>query len=121
MKSFCAKVFGLAAVTVLLSSCGAKDPVMTNDVCVSATFCATNFVFTPTAVTRGQGVTIAWGNNASTTHNVTFDNTAAAQAAGLTAGDIAPGAILTRVVTAKGTFAFHCSIHPQMTGTLTVQ
>ena len=121
MKSFVRSMFGLSAAVALFSSCGASDPVATTDVCVSTTFCATNFLFTPSAATRGQGATIAWGNNASTTHNVTFDNASAASAAGLTAGDINPGAILTRVVTGKGTFAFHCSIHPQMTGTLTIQ
>lgn len=121
MRSFLRSVLGLSGAVVLLGSCGAKDPVMTTDVCISTTFCATNFVFTPTSATRAQGATIAWGNNASTTHNVTFDNAAAASAAGLTPGDLAAGTILTRVVTAKGTFPFHCSIHPQMTGTLTIQ
>jgi plastocyanin len=40
---------------------------------------------------------------------------------GLWSSDIAPGADFTRTFPAAGTFNFHCTLHPGMTGTITVQ
>ena len=114
------KVLGIAAVAAAVGSCGSSKTTAPN-VCISATFCATDFAFTPTSAARAQNATVVWGNNGSTAHNVTFDNAAAAQAAGLTGGNIAVGDILTQTITVKGTYAFHCSFHPQMTGTISIQ
>jgi plastocyanin len=80
---FFVRAIGVAVVAGAVASCGSGSTAP-KDVCLSTTFCATDFQFTPTSAARAQGATVAWGNNGPSAHNVTFDNAAAAQAAGLT-------------------------------------
>ena len=81
----------------------------------SATITITNFVFTgPTTVS--PGATIAVTNTDSANHTVTGDglNQFDVQApAGKTVTFTAP--------TAPGTYPYHCSIHPNMHGSLIVK
>jgi len=71
------------------------------------------------------GTTVTWQNASSVSHNVTWDNTAGRNAAlaGDGTGDINDFAneSHTRLFNAAGTYGFHCTIHPGMNGTLTVQ
>jgi plastocyanin len=39
---------------------------------------------------------------------------------GWDSGDLANGASFSHTFTAPGTYAFHCNIHPSMTGSVTV-
>jgi plastocyanin len=67
----------------------------------------------PTTVQVGQ--TVAWRNADSVAH------TATANGGAFNTGTIAPGATSSPItVSAAGSFAYHCAIHPSMTGTLTV-
>ena len=72
-----------------------------------------NFAFSPSSLTVNVGDKVTFTNNDSTTHTVTGD--------GFSSGDIAPGASFTNTFTKAGTFAYHCSIHPTMTGSITVK
>lgn len=74
-----------------------------------------NFAFTVTTLKISAGVTVKWTNNDNTTHTVTADN------GSFDSGNIAPGASFTKVFTTKGTYAYHCSIHPMMTASVVVQ
>jgi plastocyanin len=70
------------------------------------------------------GTTVTWRNDFSTDHNVTWDNVAGANAAeaGDGTGNIGPfQGSHTRKFNTAGTFTFQCTIHPGMTGSLTVQ
>jgi plastocyanin len=68
----------------------------------------------PGSVRAGQ--TVAWHNADSTSH------TATANSGAFDTGIIPPGATSAPIaMPAAGTFAYHCSIHPTMTGTLSVQ
>lgn len=77
-----------------------------------------SIAFSPAALTinAGQTVTFAFG---SVGHNVTFDS----QAAG-TPADI-PGVNANRSVdrtfSTAGTFQYHCTIHPGMSGSIVVR
>jgi plastocyanin len=66
---------------------------------------------------------VQWVNNdqnsgvyggTGTTHNITADD------ASFSSGNLAPGATFERTFTVAGTYAYHCSIHPTMKGTVTV-
>ena len=72
--------------------------------------------FSLTSVTAKAGEDVYVDNQGPSTHTVTSD-----QAGAFDTGNIAAGkqAELT-APTAPGTYAFHCTIHPNMTGTLTV-
>ena len=76
----------------------------------AATVTTDGFAFTPTSIriSVGQSVTFA----VSSSHDVTWRN-----------GDTgrgATGAAYSRTFSTAGSFSFFCSIHDQMTGTITV-
>ena len=94
--------------------------------CPANTFCLSGATsFSPTTRTVAGGTTVTWTNSSSVFHNVTWDNATARNAAlaGNGTGDIADfaNASHTRLFNAAGTYAFGCTIHPGMNGTLTVQ
>lgn len=75
-----------------------------------------SLAFLPSTLTIATGGTVTWTFE-GTTHNVTFT-----AATGVPA-DVpnSTNTTVQRTFGTAGTFAFHCSIHPQMTGTITVQ
>jgi plastocyanin len=74
------------------------------------------FAFSPADVTIKVGETVTWTNEDSATHTIAADN------GGFTnSGDIAQGATYSTTFDKAGTFPYHCSIHPNMKGTVTVQ
>lgn len=72
--------------------------------------------FSPNPGTLKAGQTVAWRNADSTSHTATADN------GGFNTGTIAPGATSSPItMSAAGTISYHCSIHPSMVGSLSVQ
>ena len=74
------------------------------------TITQSGFAFTPTNLSISVGQTVSFVVNAS--HDVTWRN-----------GDLgrdATGAPYSRTFSSAGTYSFLCSIHPSMTGTITV-
>ena len=67
----------------------------------------------PLAVTVGGSVT--WTNTDSIAHTSTSDSGV------WNSGAIAAGASFTATFPTAGSFTYHCSIHPGMVGTVTVQ
>ena len=74
-----------------------------------------NFTFTPGTLTVKAGTTVTWTNNDTTTHRPTSDTGV------FDSGDLAPGATFSFTFNNMGTFSYHCSIHPYMTGKVIVQ
>jgi plastocyanin len=76
--------------------------------------------FSPVTVTfpGSAGVTVTWTNLDGVAHTVTSDN-----GAFTSSGTIAPngGTYVLTFPTAPGTYPYHCSIHPFMTGSIVVQ
>lgn len=72
-----------------------------------------NFQFSPNALTVKVGEQVTWTNHDSFAHTVTSDT-------GAFDGNVAAGASYSYTFTKPGTFAYHCSIHPSMTATITV-
>jgi plastocyanin len=72
-----------------------------------------NLAFNPATATIKAGGAVSWTNADSVPHTVTGD--------GVNSGTIAPGKIFTMTFTTPGTYAYHCTIHPQMTGTIIVK
>jgi len=81
--------------------------------------------FSPAALTVAVGTTVTWQNDTGTLHNVTRNNAAGSAAAqqGYGTGNIDQFSTgtHTRKFNTAGTYGFQCTIHPGMTGTLTVQ
>ncbi|MEC8465486.1 MAG: plastocyanin/azurin family copper-binding protein [Actinomycetota bacterium] len=73
------------------------------------------FSFASSALTIRVGDTVTWTNLDSAIHTVTFSGSASLSSSGLQEGD-------THSVTfdSVGTYAYGCSPHPSMQGTITV-
>lgn len=76
----------------------------------------TDFKFTAKSVTVTVGSVVSWTNGATRNHTVTADGGT------FDSGQIGPGEAFGNLFDAPGTFAYHCSIHPdQMKGTIIVK
>jgi len=71
-----------------------------------------NFAFAPASQTVTAGQTVTWKNDDTTDHTVTADDNS------FDSGLLAPGKTFTHTFAAAGTYAYHCVIHPNMTGTV---
>ncbi|HEY8115829.1 MAG TPA: cupredoxin domain-containing protein [Actinomycetota bacterium] len=72
-----------------------------------------DFGFRPRTLMIARGTVVRWVNRGARTHTTTSNT-------GLWNHRLAPGETFRRRFRRMGTFAYHCSIHPQMTGTITV-
>jgi hypothetical protein len=88
-----------------------------NNTCPDNTFCMRASSFQPTSLTVAKGTTVGFANSSSVEHNVVFDSPSAGVA---DIGDITSGTV-SRTFGTVGTFAFHCTIHAGMNGSITVQ
>jgi plastocyanin len=70
--------------------------------------------FSPASVTVAVGGTVTWTNNDSMPHNVT------ANAGAFKSTTLAPGAVFSFKFTTPGTFAYNCTFHGGMNGTVIV-
>jgi len=82
---------------------------------VSGSSTLTTTAYSPNPVTVAVGGTVTWTNNDSVAHNSVANNGA------WTSGTIAPGGSFSMTFPSAGSFPYHCSIHPGMVGTVTVQ
>jgi len=117
MKRFFAASLILSAVALALLGCGkdsnpanSNPPPQTGDAVTIQ-----GFAFSPSNLIVSAGDTVTWTNNDATSHTST-SNTGAWDS-----GLIAQGNTFSRVFAAAGTFHYHCTPHPNMTGTITVQ
>ncbi|HET7677146.1 MAG TPA: cupredoxin family copper-binding protein [Candidatus Limnocylindrales bacterium] len=72
------------------------------------------FAYDPPTQSATVGDVVSWRNDDGVTHTATADD------ASWDTGNIAAGGTGQVTFTAAGTFAYHCTIHPAMTGTLVV-
>lgn len=71
--------------------------------------------FVPQTLTIAVNSTVRWKNLDGIAHTVTSDNAA------WDSGNIAAGGTFKFTFTTVGTFKYHCTYHPSMTGTIIVQ
>jgi plastocyanin len=71
-----------------------------------------NSAFNPSSTTIAPGDSVTWTNNDGLTHTVT--------GTGWGSGNLAAGATYTHQFNTTGDFAYHCTIHSFMTGTVHV-
>jgi plastocyanin len=74
------------------------------------------FSYSPASVTVNVGDTVTWTNSDAQAHTATADD--ASWDTGNIGGSGGTGAV---TFATAGTFPYHCNIHPQMTGTVTVE
>jgi plastocyanin len=72
--------------------------------------------YTPPSPTVAVGTTVSWLNSDNVTHTSVSNN-----GLSFNSGNIEPNARFNFTFTSAGTFPYHCAIHPNMVGTITVQ
>jgi plastocyanin len=77
-----------------------------------------NFAFDPAVLTVKAGTTVTWQNQDGAPHAIASDSGAPAA---FTSSQLATGASYSFTFSQPGTYTYHCSIHPSMTGTIVVQ
>ncbi len=82
----------------------------------SQTVTIADLAFAPPSVTVSVGDTVTWTNTDAQTHTATADDES--WDAGNITGNGGTGAV---VFTTAGSYAYHCTIHPTMTGTVVVE
>ena len=73
------------------------------------------FAFSPQSVTVAVGDTVTWSNADAQNH------TATANGGSFDTGTIGGGTSKSVTFSTAGTFAYHCKLHPSMTGTIVVE
>ncbi len=74
------------------------------------------FAFKPAALTIAAGTTVRWTNHDPSPHTITSDD-----GTSFSSGTLSQGAAFEHTFGVPGTYAYHCSIHPGMQGTIIVQ
>lgn len=82
----------------------------TNSVAIS------NMQFSPDNITVKKGTTVTWTNNDGIPHTVTESD----DQSGPSSPTLSSGQTYSFTFNTAGTFKYHCTIHPGMTGTVTV-
>jgi plastocyanin len=72
------------------------------------------FAFNPATIQAKVGENITWTNDDGVAHTVTLDDGSSKS------GNINPATTYSHAFAQAGTFTYHCEIHPQMKGTITV-
>lgn len=114
------KTFYSAVLTILLAalvfiSCSKSNSYNSGtNAPAAASVSIKNMAFTPASLSVAAGATVTWTNSDSTMHTVTADDNS------FNSGNIAVGATYSRVFNSAGTFSYHCTLHPEMTGKVVV-
>lgn len=75
-----------------------------------------DMAFSPANISVAKGTKVTWTNNDSITHTVTESDSQKGPAS----QPLSPGSSYSFTFDQAGTFHYHCTIHPEMTGTVTV-
>ena len=116
-------VLAIVAVLVFVSACGQGTSPTTpapstggsSVSIVSGSRTLTTNAYNPNPVAISAGMSVTWVNNDTIAHTSTSDNGA------WDSGSLAPGASFSKTFPSAGTFQYHCTIHPNMVGTVTVK
>jgi plastocyanin len=114
----------VAAVAIIAASCngtgpsayGASASTAATTTAATAINAATikGFSFQPDVLKVKVGAKVTWTNDDTVAHTVTADTNSFAS------GNLQPGGSFSFTFTRPGTYAYHCSIHPSMHGSVVV-
>jgi plastocyanin len=93
---------------------GENAPAPSGEAVRSAKVAISGFRYDPETVTIQAGGKVTWQNEDPDEHTATLDD------GSFTTGALAEGKLKAESFKTLGTYAYHCEIHPQMTGTVEV-
>lgn len=94
---------------------GANERAPSGEAVRSAKVEIKDFAYEPATVTIQTGGKVIWQNLDSTEHTATLDD------GSFTTDALAEGKLKSQSFKTPGTYAYHCEIHPEMTGTVEVE
>lgn len=109
-----------AAPSVAASEPAASEPAAGGAACTPSTAAGevsvaiADFAFNPADITATVGQTVTFTNNDSAPHTATLDDDSC------TTENLNEGDSGGLTFSAAGTYPFHCNVHPNMKGTITV-
>lgn len=106
--TFAALLLAMAAAPLALVVAADREPAPSQIVIES-------FAFEPRDLTVAPGTTVTWVNMDETPHTVVTDDKA------IRSGALDTGDQFSFRFDSTGTYAYHCSLHPHMTGTVIVR
>ena len=114
----------VAAVAIIAASCNGTGPsaygasastaVTTTAATASNAGTIKGFSFQPEVLKVKVGAKVTWTNDDAVAHTVTADTNSFAS------GNLQPAGSFSFTFTRPGTYAYHCSIHPSMHGSVVV-
>jgi plastocyanin len=110
----------VAAVAIIAAACSGTGPAAYGAPASTAATTATNaatikgFSFQPDVLKVKVGAKVTWTNDDTVPHTVTADTNSFAS------GTLQPASSFSFTFTRPGTYAYHCSIHPSMHGSVVV-
>lgn len=104
----------VAGLALVAAGCSTETDQGTGDPVEQAEVRIVGFTFEPPDVSVLVGGTVTWTNEDTATHTVTSDDQR------FDSGGMAPGDSYEHAFDTPGVFAYRCTIHPSMNGTVTV-
>jgi len=103
-------------VVVACSSSTDNNPPPSSDVSIVSSSGAGAFSPNPFTISLATQTLVQWGNGTGVSHNLLEDGVAPE----FSSGNIAAGGTFSHTFTTAGSYPYHCTIHPSMVGTITV-
>jgi len=116
----CLAAIALVASLLLMPPAGAQTEgqgvvvVPTTELRAVDVFLIEDDYFEPTDAVAEPGTTLMWINHGQEQHTVTADD------GQFDSGVLNPGDSFLTTVEGSGTLTYHCTLHPEMTGSITV-
>jgi plastocyanin len=105
-------LFALALCSLLAAPALAAGP--TAQTSATKTVSISGFTYRPATLTVAKGTTVRWANGDRVAHTAT-------RARGFNTKRIGAGKAASVRFNARGTFRYHCKIHPNMKGKIVVE
>ena len=111
-------IIGLPLLVMAATACS-NSPTAAANLCAglgaSATISATDgLVFSPASATITHGQSVCWQNTGAVTHTVTSNDGTSFNS------NLVGSQTFVQLFPTAGSFLYHCTIHPGMSGTITV-
>jgi plastocyanin len=122
LRNFLVSLAVLFFLAVLYSGCNEDDYSTSNSNATPGTneIFMKNTAFTPANRAISIGTTLTWKNQDNFAHTVT-SGTPGNPSGLFDSGNLGSGGSFSYTFNSAGSFKYFCSIHPAMTGTITVQ
>jgi len=117
-RSLLALVFVLAVFLLAQGCSKSSSPTSSSPPPASNSVSIVDFAFSPDSLAVDSGATVTWKNNGAVQHTVTSDTGTVKV---LDSPFLSSGATYQHTFNTKGKFNYHCSIHTQMTASVTVK